>query len=333
MGLYFKIIRFSVYLIVIISAAILSCIMFYMPGRSYEGRVTSLAPRDITLKDNLSAHVKALSVSIGERNHAKYDNLNRACGYIINSLSSMGYAPVVQEYTAGGLTFKNISAEIKGGSLPDEIVIIGAHYDTAYGTPGANDNATGVAAVIELARLLKERRLNRTVRFALFSNEEPPYFQTEYMGSLVYAKAARQKGENIVAMISLETIGYFNDDENSQSYPFPFSLIYPDRGNFMAFVGDLGSAGLVRKSIKSFRGRALIPSEGLVAPRWITGVGWSDHWSFWQAGYRAVMITDTAIFRYPHYHSPEDTIDKIDFNRLSPAVSAMADVVTDAAAR
>ena len=193
--------------------------------------------------------------------------------------------------------------------------------------PAANDNGTGVAALLVLARRLKGSSLKRTVRFVAFANEEPPHFQTDAMGSLVYARACKTAGDNVVAMLSLETMGYFSDDAGSQAYPFPLSVFYPDVGNFIGFVGDLSSRALVHEVIGLFRRGVDFPSEGAALPASIPGVGWSDHWSFWQVGFPAVMITDTAPFRYPHYHTPEDTPDKVDFARLAHVVVGLDGVI------
>jgi hypothetical protein len=162
-----------------------------------------------------------------------------------------------------------------------------------------------------------------------FVNEEPPYFTTSQMGSFVYAKECRKRKDKITAMLSLETIGFYSDQDGSQSYPPPLSLFYPSKGNFIGFVGNLSSRRLVRRVVGSFREHAKFPSEGAALPGWVPGVFWSDHWSFWKHGYHALMVTDTAPFRYVHYHTPEDTIDKIDFERLARVVAGLEKVVAD----
>ena len=148
------------------------------------------------------------------------------------------------------------------------------------------------------------------------------------MGSLVYAKQLNQRDEKVVAMLSLETMGYFSEKVGSQKYPFPIGLLYPNQGNFIGFIGNLGSGDLVRKAIASFRRDTQFPSEGASLPSWIPGVGWSDHWSFWQQGYKGIMVTDTAPFRYPYYHTEQDTLDKIDFEKLARVVSGLAKVIS-----
>ena len=233
------------------------------------------------------------------------------------------------------MTCCNLAAEISGTSRADEIIVIGGHYDSvlveSLPCPGANDNASGAAATLALARAFAELTPQRTVRFVLFVNEEPPFFQNPFMGSWIYAKRCRERDENIVAMFSLETIGYYSDERGSQKYPFPLGLLYPSTGNFIAFVGNVGSRKLVRESIGSFRRHAEFPSEGGALPGSMPGVGWSDHWAFWQEGYPALMVTDTAPFRYPHYHQASDTPDKLDYDRMSRVVDGLERVVSDLA--
>ena len=196
---------------------------------------------------------------------------------------------------------------------------------------GANDNASGVAVLLALARALSPEKAARTLRFVAFANEEPPHFQNESMGSWAYALSCQQRGDDIVAMISLETMGYYSDEEDSQSYPFPMSAAYPSTGSFIGFVGNVASRHLVRRVVGSFREHAAFPSEGAALPSWIPGVGWSDHWSFWQAGYRAIMVTDTAPFRYPHYHTEQDTPDKLDYERLARVTLGLEKVIRELA--
>jgi Zn-dependent M28 family amino/carboxypeptidase len=211
------------------------------------------------------------------------------------------------------------------------VVLIGAHYDGVLNKPAANDNASGTAALIELARALKRIETPRTVRFVAFTNEEPHHFQTESMGSLVNARRARARRDDIVAMVSLETVGYYDTRAESQQYPPPLSLFYPDHGDFIAFIGSTEMAPLVRHALATFRIRARFPSEGTALSARTPGVGWSDHWSYWQVGYPAIMVTDTAPYRDPNYHTMRDTVDKIDFDRMTRVVEGMVPVVVDLA--
>lgn len=227
-----------------------------------------------------------------------------------------------------GRTCYNLEVEITGSERSGEIVVIGGHYDSLEDTPGANDNASGTAAVLALARAFAGKQTVRTLRFVTFVNEEPPYFQSKDMGSWVYVKRCRQRNENIIGMLSLETIGYYSDEKWSQNYPVaPLGLVYPTAGNFVAFVGNIKSRKLVRDVVGLFRRYAEFPSEAAALPEMLVGVGWSDQWAFWQGGYPGVMVTDTAPFRYPYYHTQEDTPDKIDYDQLAYVVSALEKVV------
>ena len=301
-----------------------------MPGRSYSGPLPRLSEVEIESRERLKKHVSMLAEVIGERNIKHYESLKASLDYIEGNLRERDLEVFEQEYSVDGKLVKNIEAQIRGTERPDEIIIVGAHYDSVS-SPGANDNASGVAALLELAGIFKVRSSERTLRFVAFVNEEPPYFQTEQMGSRAYARRSRERGDNIVAMLSLETIGYYSDVENSQLYPFPFSLFYPSKGNFIGFVGNTSSRSLVRRAIRVFREGAAFPSEGVAAPGWLTGIGWSDQWSFWKEDYPGVMITDTALFRYPNYHKRSDTPDKIDFDRMVRVVAGIRQVVEDLA--
>jgi Zn-dependent M28 family amino/carboxypeptidase len=200
------------------------------------------------------------------------------------------------------------------------------------GSPGANDNGSGAAATLALARRVAGRNLPRTVRLVAFVNEEAGAFKTEAMGSLVYARQCRERNEKIVAMLSLETIGYYSTEPNSQSYPLPgLGALYPTTGNFIAFVGNFGSRALVRDVVGSFRKHARFPSEGAALPSAVPGIDWSDHWSFWQNGYPALMVTDTAPFRYPYYHLAQDTPDKLDYDRMARVVAGLRYVIEELA--
>jgi len=302
-----------------------------MPEKSYSGPFLPLSEKEKIISSNLHNHVYKLAGEIGERNIWLPSKLNAAAAYIENTWEGQKYTVRHQEYNARGVKSANLEIEIPGTAQTEEIVLVGAHYDSVLGCPGANDNGSGVAALLEISGLLKNRKLSRTIRLVAFTNEEPPFFLRRDMGSKVYASLARKHNENIVAMLSLETMGYYSEAPNSQQYPFPFSFFYPHTANFIGFVGNLRSLQLVRQSLGAFRRHTQFPSEGTAAPGWITGIGWSDHWSFWQEGYRAIMVTDTALFRYDRYHTSEDTPEKIDYNRLARVTSGLAEVIAELA--
>jgi Zn-dependent M28 family amino/carboxypeptidase len=303
------------------------CTMIRMPLKSYAGALPPLTAGQIELRDRLKRGVEALAGEIGERNVFLPKKLQAAAEYIEGAFSTAGYKVIQHSYTVMGESCHNLEVEIPGTTRPQEIVIVGAHYDSVAGCPGANDNGSGVAALLALAEKFAGAQPLRTLRFVAFVNEEPPFFWTDNMGSRVYAKMLRERGDQVVAMISLETIGYYSDAQGSQQYPSPLSLVYPSTGNFIAFVGNIASRALVRDCITVFRQEAQFPSEGAALPQGLPGVGWSDHWSFWEEGYPALMLTDTAPFRYRQYHTEEDTPDKLDYERMARVVSGMEKVI------
>jgi hypothetical protein len=317
----------------ILIAALVATTWFFLirtPGRNIS-KAVPLSAEEAVLREELRASVKTLAGEIGERNLVRYQQLDAAADFIETSFRNSGLKPRRDSYELESLPCHNIEGEIAGGS-PPEIIVIGAHYDSVLACPGANDNGSGVAALLALARRFSGQNLEQTLRFVAFVNEEPPFFQTSQMGSFVYASRCKERGDQISAMISLETIGYFSDSPNSQTYPAPgLGLFYPRLANFIGFVSNLQSRGLLRRAISVFRQQKKLPSEGAALPAFIPGVSWSDQWSFWQHGYPAIMVTDTALFRYRHYHEPTDTPDKLDYDRFALVVSGMEKVIADLA--
>jgi len=283
------------------------------------------------VRDRLRRHVTRLAGEIGERNLWRPSALGEAADWLEAAFREAGDRVRRHEFTAAGQTVCNLEVERAGTVRPQEIVLVGAHYDSVLGSPGANDNASGSGAVVEVARLLAGRPGERSLRFLAFVNEEPPFFQSGAMGSQVYARRARERGERIVAMLSLETIGFYADAPGSQAYPFPLAMLYPSRGDFIAFVGNVASRRLVRRVADSFRRHTDFPAQWGAFPAWLPGVGWSDQWAFWEQGYPGVMVTDTALFRYPQYHTAEDTPERVDCDRAARVTVALAKVVADLA--
>lgn len=305
--------------------------MTQMPLHSYRGSLPALTAEQLDLESRLSAHVKHLSGTIGERDASQAGKLHATTDYIQTTLQQMGYTVTEQPYSADGKEVQNLEARLDGNVGTNEVVVVGAHYDTVAGTVGANDNASGVAATLELARMLRQCKLQSAIRFVFFANEEPPYFQTNQMGSLVYARGLRRDHLALSAMISLETIGFYSDAAGSQKYPALLSLFYPSRGNFVGFVGNTESRDLVRRAVREFRASTSFPSEGISAPADWPGIGWSDQWAFWQEGYPAIMVTDTAPFRYPYYHTTTDTSEKINYDQMTRVVVGVRNVVVSLA--
>lgn len=305
--------------------------MMAVPGRTHTGPLPALTSDQALLATRLRRHVG--EVASRPHNVGHKQELEAAALYIEAALAGMGYEVHRQPFRADGVEVRNIEAVIEPASdIADAgTLVVGAHYDSYLDAPGANDNGTGTAGVIELARLLADLRGKSAIRIrlVLFVNEEPPYFKTELMGSLVYARRLKASAEHVFGMLSLETIGFFSDAEHSQHYPPPLGSLYPTTGNFVAFVGLTSSRSLVRRIVATFCKVAPFPSVGGTAPGFVTGIDWSDHWSFEQVGIPALMVTDTAPFRYPHYHTTADSPDKVDYERLARIVSGLEAVIRD----
>lgn len=282
---------------------------------------------DPALADRLARHVHQLAEVIGERNSHRPEALAAAQRYIGDTWRAQGYQVVEQPYRMDGLSGVNLQVDCPGARQPDRIILVGAHYDSVLGSPGANDNGSGVAALLEIARLLRDRAPACGVRLVAFTHEEPPYFFTERQGSLVYARAARARGDDIRLMIALETMGCYSDAPGSQHYPPLLRRFYPDRGNFIALVSNLRSRRAMRRLAAAFRRVSDFPLEHLATLAIVPGVAWSDHLSFWRQGYNALMVTDTAFYRYAHYHSASDTPDKLDYPRLAAVTAGLADAI------
>jgi len=302
-----------------------------MPGESFAGALPPLTAVQDSLAARLRAHVEMLAGRIGERNASRPAALDSAAAYIVTSLIGYGYSVTEQRFVARGATYRNFEATLPGTTHSSEIIVVGGHYDTVEGTPGADDNASGTAAVLELARLLRDQPRQRTIKLVAFANEEPPFFFTDDMGSRHYARAGRQRGDDIVAMLSIETIGFYADSAGSQRYPPILGWFYPNRGNFIAIVGNIGSRWLVHRVIRDFRAFAPFPTAGSAAPRQIPGISWSDQWSFWKEGYAAVMITDTAPFRNASYHELSDRPSTLHYGHMARVVQALASTVANLA--
>mgnify|MGYP001114703132 CR=1 FL=1 len=294
-----------------------------------------LPPADAALDGlarQLRQDVQVLAEQIGPRSLLdRPDSLAQAAEYIQHRLEKLGYQVTRQEYSAWGRQVANLAAECPGHSRADQILLVGAHYDTVAGSPGADDNATGVAALMALAERFAKAHPSRTIRLVAFANEEPPFFQTQAMGALVYAQECRRQGEHIIAMLSLESLGYYSQEPGSQQYPMPFGWMAPHVGNFIAFIGNQRSELLVRHVMALFEQREHFPAGGAALPELVPGVAFSDHWAFWQQGYPALMVTDTAMYRNPFYHTANDKPETLDWDRLARVVRGLANVLHELA--
>lgn len=275
------------------------------------------------LAERLHAHVSHLALDIGERHVFRPDALYAAAGYIRREWAAQGYQVNSQHYQALDVKSENLEVSRQGKTRPEEIIVVGAHYDTITGSPGADDNASGIAALLELSRLFAATDSARTLRFVAFVNEEPPFFFWGQMGSKVYAEAAKAHGENIRLMISLEMLGSYSGQPGSQSYPPLLRHFYPDRANFIAMVSNRASRKELNRLAAAFKARSDFPVESLAAFEFIPGVAWSDHLSFWRQGYPAIMITDTAFYRNAAYHSADDTPEKLNYLAMGKVVEGL----------
>lgn len=296
-----------------------------MPGVSHVGPQPPATAEEQALAQTLRRHVEALAAS--ERNLAHYDGLEAAARYIETTLRSYGYEVGAQAYEVEGKSVRNIDATIEpAGARPNpDVWVIGANYDSAVGSPGANANASGTAAVLELARLLSglKGQTIRRIRFVLFVNSEPPYFQTAAMGSLRYAQSLAERKERVLGMFSLGSLGYYSSAPGSQRHLPPTGLVISHQGDFVGFWALLGSRRFLRETVKQFRVNAAIPSAGGFASRLFPGIDRSDHWSFAEQGFPAVWISDTGGYRYPHDHKPTDTPERLDYEQLARVVKGL----------
>jgi Zn-dependent M28 family amino/carboxypeptidase len=274
------------------------------------------------VRGNLVTTVEFLANEIGVRSWNERKALALSADYIERAFRDAGLMPSLQEFPYDGHTYRNVVAEVKGTS--PEVLVVGAHYDTVEGSPGADDNASGVAGLLELARLAAKEPPELTVRFAAFCLEEPPVFRSSRMGSAVCAKALREEGVPVRGMIALEMIGYYCDQRGCQYYPLPvFRLRYPAEGNFIAFVGNRGSRALTHEMRDGFRESTTLPVASLNTVRIVPGVDFSDHSSFWKQDFDAFMVTDTAFYRNPHYHGHTDLPETLDYDRMARVVQGL----------
>ncbi|OIO03810.1 MAG: aminopeptidase [Elusimicrobia bacterium CG_4_10_14_0_2_um_filter_56_8] len=296
----------------------LSTLGWYFPAPAYPGGPTATRP------EKLRGAVITLAADIGPRD--LYNNniasLRKAETYISARLKASGCKVEYQEYMSSGVKVKNIIGIKPGLTSPDEIIVVGAHYDT-FNNPGADDNASGIAGLLELADYAGSGKYGRTIKFVAFANEEPPFFRYEGMGSAVYAKAASERKEDIKAALVLEMIGYFTEKSISQRYPPLIGPFFPGRGNFIAQVSNFSSRKLAGKIDKAFRAASALPLRTVALPAFVPGVDFSDHRSFWRAGYPAVMFTDTSFYRTPHYHKPSDLPDTLNYDYMAALLDGL----------
>lgn len=272
--------------------------------------------------ERLQAHVRMLSETLHPRSVGELDNLEAAASYIHAEFMAAGATVADQWFEDRGEKYRNVIARF--GPADGPLLVIGAHYDSFETTPGADDNASGIAGLIELAGLLARHPPRQAVELVAYTTEEPPHFRASSMGSAHHAASLRAAGRDVSLMLALEMIGWFSDAEGSQAYPLPgMNLLYPDKGDFIAIIGRFGDWRDTRKVKAAMRGAGDLPVYSMNAFPVIPGVDFSDHLNYWAESYPALMITDTAFYRNPHYHMAEDTYDKLDYGRMAKVVEAV----------
>ncbi len=306
-------------------------VILKMPGHSYAGPLPPLTGREWKLAESLRNDVTVLAGKIGERSLQKPENLDKAADYIEQALKTAKYNVSRQRFLVNGTPCYNLEAEIPGIRRPEEIVIVGANYDSPPGCPGANGNASGVAALLALARDFSEASSARTLRFVFFMNQNDTTATLEQSGSAAYARRCAEGNEKIIAMLNIESTGFYSQDSASQRYPLPVQFFYPSTGNFVAFVGNSASKNLVQTAVGSFRDNARFPSEGIVFPDSDNSMNFSTSRAFWERGYPALTVTDTAPFRYPYHHSELDVPSRIQYPQMARVVAGLSQIVADLA--
>ncbi len=280
------------------------------------------------LKARLEQHLRYLSVTLGDRSIFRPENLQAAEDYVSQQFAAMGYVPRRQSFKYQGQEVSNI---IVGEEAPRGYYILGAHYDTVEGTPGADDNASGVAVLLEVARLARQLTPPKPWAFIAFTCEEPPAFASAAMGSRVYAQRARRQQAHILGMLCLEMVGYYSKSPGSQSLPLSLKFMgYPTTGDFIGLVSDRGSRTLLDRLEAAITRGCRLPAVSLAVPfggHLLPEVRLSDHANFWDAGYPAVMLTDTAFMRNPHYHGPGDTMDRLDLDAMTELTLGLVNFV------
>jgi hypothetical protein len=278
--------------------------------------------------DRLRRTVRKVCEEFAPRGFEHPENLDRLAGWIESRFAETGLEVELQDYDTPHGRFRNVVARRQGLDPEAGALIVGAHYDSYEGLPGANDNASGVAVLLELVRHLDSNAPRMTHYFVAFGSEEPPFFGTEQMGSAAFARSLERRGVDVRLMIALDLVGSYSDVPGSQNFPLPgLGLLYPDAGNFVAIVGDLGSGAAIRRVKSRMKASGAIPVHSFRAPARIPGVNWSDNLPFRERDLPAVLVTDTAFMRYPHYHSAEDTPEKLDYERMAQLTHALLAVL------
>jgi len=313
-------------IIYLIIFTILACISIKAStfGWKFWGQDRECAEQSATVVNDLKNHVINLSHELGHRDIFKGNkhNLEATADYISRHFKKHGYEVSYQEYAVAGVMAKNIIAEKTGSKEPKEIIICGAHYDS-NANPGADDNASGIAGLLELAKRMGKKETARTLRFVAFTNEEPPFFKTKDMGSMIYAATLVKKKENIKVAIIFDMLGYYSEEPFSQKYPPLIGPFFPNKANFIAQISNSKSSDIANQIDEAFRQKSHLPLQTIVLPSFVPGVDYSDHYSFWINNYRAVMFTDTAFYRNKNYHKASDTYETLNYPYMAELMDGL----------
>jgi Zn-dependent M28 family amino/carboxypeptidase len=322
-----RIIRLMLIVVLLVALLLIAC--WFWVTQPLLSSASANAERTVD-PSRLEAHVRKLSIELAPRDEGHVENLDRVADYIRTEFSQISASVSEQSYVVQGKSYQNVIAQF--GPETEERIVVGAHYDAAGPLPGADDNASGVAGLIELGRLLGGQTPALRVELVAFTLEEPPYFRTSQMGSAIHAESLRKQNKRVRAMFSLEMIGYFSDAPNSQHFPVPvLNALYPSTGNFISVVGRLSDGMLARRTKAAMREASPLLVYSINAPGFVPGVDFSDQLNYWRQGYSAVMITDTAFYRNRNYHTAQDTSEKLDYKRMAMVVEGVYAAVTELA--
>jgi hypothetical protein len=275
----------------------------------------------------IKSHLTTITKTDKYRNYQNTDQLNKTADYIKKVFVLYADSVSIQAYTVNGQVYKNVICSF--GTKNKKRIIIGAHYDVCGNQEGADDNASGVVGLLELARLLKGQQLNYRIDLVAYTLEEPPYFRTEYMGSYIHAKSLADHKTDVYGMISLEMIGYFKDEKNTQAYPVGLlSTVYGNKGNYITLVKKLAAEKFVGRFCEIFESTKTIKTEKFAGPAALSGIDFSDHLNYWKFGFNAMMITDTSFFRNKNYHQTTDTMETLDIPRMANVIDAVFKTLT-----
>ena len=322
-----RIIKFSLVTIATTLLALVAWIAITVMQPSLFAQPSSVKPTSVgNMPERLQRHITTIVNDFFPRDHTSIARLNQTAAYIESELKQYSDNVVFQPFEVQGKRYKNVIATF--GPDTKDIIIIGTHYDSYDTLPAADDNASGVAGLIELAVMLKGAKLNQRVELVAYTLEEPPYFRTPDMGSAVHARSVKAGGKRVSLMLSLECIGYFSDAPNSQEFPIAaLKAFYPTTGNFIALVGHYNDGALAKRVRETMKSATPLPVYSINAPSIVTGIDFSDHLNYWNEGFVGMMVTDTAFMRNKNYHTEHDTAEKLDYVRIAQVVQAVAKVV------